>query len=84
MKIKERLQNDPRVVSVWDESGDNDDGYWVNLKPGFADLSDDPWQPTHTIHEWSWTDIQRRITDVKPCKCKDCATATSSLRNHGS
>lgn len=71
MKLIEQIRKDPRVESVWDESGTGD-GYWVNLKPGFADLSDDPWQPTHTIHEWKWSDIRRRMRDVEPCKCKEC------------
>jgi hypothetical protein len=71
MTIKDQISKDPRVASVWDESG-TDDGYWVNLKSGFADLSNDPHQPTHTIHEWNWSDIQRRMRDVKPCVCKEC------------
>lgn len=71
MKTLERLKADPRVDQAWSEAGTGD-GYWIILKPGFADLSDDPCQPTHTIHEWRIADILRRMRDVKPCACKEC------------
>jgi len=69
-----KLATDSRVQDISDERhGPNDDGIWVYLKRGFADMDDDPCQPTHTIHEWSVMDIRRRMLSVKPCQCKDCA-----------
>mgnify|MGYP001618742179 CR=1 FL=1 len=66
-----QLKTDPRIDSVWDETG-SDDGYWVNLKIGYADLKFDPGQPTHTIHEWDLKSIRARLKYVGRCKCKDC------------
>lgn len=80
MKTLDRIKSDPRVDSAWSETGTGD-GYWVNLKQGWADLTDDPWQPTHTIHEWSLSILQSRMKQVKPCTCKDCSKVrTESTR----
>ena len=79
MKTLERLKSDPRVESVWDESG-TDDGYWVNLRPGFADLAHDPMYPTHTIHEWTIKRVKDRMRDVRECNCKECSAVKSPLR----
>lgn len=65
------VATDARVEKAWSELS-SDDGYWVMLKTGFADPGDDPWQPTHTIHEWDIKSILRRMHDVQPCQCKDC------------
>lgn len=74
MKTLERIQQDPRVLEAWSELG-TDDGYWVMLKAGFADKGFDPWQPAHTIHEWTIRKVLERMRDVEPCSCKECAAA---------
>jgi len=66
--------NSPFVQSFWDEG--EEDGFWVNLKNGFADMKFDPCQPTHTIHEWEIKEVKRRMKDVRPCKCKECLEAS--------
>lgn len=71
MTTIERLNKDPRVYEAWSEKSSGD-GYWVTLKTGFADMGFDPWEPTHTIHEWTIKDILIRMRDVKPCQCRDC------------
>lgn len=67
----EKLKLDKRVADAWDEHFSRD-GYWVTLKPGFADMGFDPCQPTHTIHEWTVKRILHRMRDVKPCSCNEC------------
>jgi hypothetical protein len=64
----EQVRQDPRVESAYKDS----DGVWIGLKAGFADLKDDPWQPTHTIHEWTVADARARFKDVGPCACESC------------
>lgn len=71
MTVMETLRRDPRVKEVWSEKA-TDDGYWVGLKKGFADMAFDPHTPFHTIHEWTWEKIRSRMRDVKPCNCSEC------------
>lgn len=79
-----RLALDLRVANISDEtglgSGPQGDGYWVYLKTGFADLADDPCQPTHTIHEWTVRAVLRRMRDVKPCSCRECAILKGGVK----
>jgi hypothetical protein len=66
MKTLDRLKADPRVSDVSDERQFGD-GYFICLKPEFADVKFDPWQPTRTIHEYTVRDLLRRMRDVRPC-----------------
>jgi hypothetical protein len=66
-----QVKSRPSCQRCLSETG-TDDGYWVMLKNGYADLMFDPCQPTHTIHEWSLRVVLQRMRDVKPCSCKDC------------
>lgn len=68
----QRLNKRADVKEAWSEGGKEEDGYWVTLAPGFADLSFDPWQPTHTIHEWTVARVLSRMKDVRPCDCEEC------------
>lgn len=81
VKTIHRLNCDPRVMEAWSETG-TDDGYWVMLKPGFADTGFDPCQPTHTIHEWTIKAILFRMKDVKECNCKECQAELVSPNPH--
>ena len=74
-----KLNLDPRVSKAWSEVGTGD-GYWVMLKDGFADLVDDPWTPTHTIHEWTIKDLLLRMRAVSQCKCKECVAAIEKAK----
>ena len=69
MKSWKQIQSDPRVAEAWSEG---EDGYWVSLKAGLADLKHDPHYPHHTIHEWKVKDLNERLTYVDRCFCKDC------------
>lgn len=71
MKTLLKLKGDPRVKDAWSEQ-DSGDGYWVDLKVGFADMAFDPWQPSHTIHEPTIKRLLGRMRGVRPCNCKDC------------
>lgn len=64
MTTLDRLNLNARVKEAWDEG---EDGYWVALKRGFADIGFDPGQPTHTIHEWTVKAVPRRMRNVRPC-----------------
>ena len=65
MKILEKIKADPRIESAWDEG---QDGKWVQLKPGFV-LSFDG---THGIHERTWTEVNRKRSQITQCDCEDC------------
>jgi hypothetical protein len=71
-----KLKDDPRVKEIWDESNTGD-GYWVNLKDGFADMEYDPFYPNHVIHEWTAAKVLSRMKDVKPCVCEECGPKKS-------
>lgn len=65
------VKSDPRVKEAWSEQ-DSDDGFWVTLKPGFADMAFDPHNPRHTIHEFTIREILSAIKEVRECKCESC------------
>lgn len=66
-----QIRNDNRVADFSNETG-NDDGYFVSLHAGFADMGYDPHRPTHEINEYQVKDLSRRMKDVRPCTCKEC------------
>jgi hypothetical protein len=57
-----------KYAAMVEEEERDQDGYWIYLKPGF-------WMPgdCHTIHEDTKTEARRRLREVVPCPCKDCA-----------
>jgi len=66
-----QIRNDKRVADFSNETA-NEDGYFVSLQAGFADMGYDPHQPTHEINEYKAKDLSRRMKDVRPCNCKEC------------
>lgn len=66
-----KIHSDPRVAEAWSEQA-NEDGYWILLKPGFADLDYDRFQPRHCIHEWTVRDVLLSMSGVRRCECSDC------------
>jgi len=73
MKSFDRIKSVPRVASFTDEG---DDGLWVIFKTGWSDPVFDPGAPIHGIHERTIRDVLRRMRDVCPCHCPDCAGST--------
>lgn len=83
MKTWKNVKEDPRVQLAYAD----EDGAWIELNIGFADLSFDPLSPTHTIHEWNdegdndeakRAAMRRFYSDVRPCTCKDCVKKETS------
>lgn len=62
MKAIETLPKKHRVKikEYWSEAA-NGDGYWVVLKDEYIDTDFDPFNPTHTIHEWRMAPLLSRI-----------------------
>ena len=57
-KTLDRLvARDPRVVQWWSEG---EDGYWVELAPGY--LSG---ECTSCIHEWTVQDVLAQVSDIE-------------------
>lgn len=84
-KFLKEIARDARVSDVSDESA-NGDGYWVYLRDRFADLSHDPLEACHVIHEWTAQDVRRRMKDIRPCSCVQCGNAAerrSEIRPFG-
>lgn len=67
MKIFDNIKKDPRVSTIWDE---DEDGIWVDLKPGWQDANFD--QYCHTIHEWNIREVFERFKSISPCNCQEC------------
>jgi len=66
-----KLASDPRVDEILDER-DDDNGYWVYLKPGFINT----YSETHCIHEWTAADVLSQArTSIEPCDCESCCEA---------
>lgn len=61
-----------RKLVVQDEWKDCD-GYWLLLTRGFHCDS------SHAIRESSKSAAYRRVRDVRPCKCTDCAAKASQV-----
>jgi hypothetical protein len=64
-KTLQRIKANPRVADAWFEE---DNGYWVSLKPGFKWADFD----THAVHESTITQLVRSMREVVPCSCVDC------------
>ena len=74
IKYLKKIEKDPRVSSVSDETQFGD-GYWITLKDGFCcDTA------LHTIHEYTVRDLRHAMTDVKTCTCcESCKAATLGI-----
>ena len=65
MKLFEKIKNDPRVESIWNEGSwtpendEDDGGWWVSLKDGFE------WFGALTIHERTLTNVLKALRQVK-------------------
>ncbi len=65
MKLFEKIKNDPRVESIWNEgrwtlkNEEDDGGWWVSLKDGFT------WYGTLTIHERTLTNVLKALRQVE-------------------
>ena len=80
MKSFDKIKSDPRVHSFDD---DGDDGFWLIFKTGWADHGFDPGAPIHGIHERTIRDVLRRMKDVRPCACPDCAAFAARIAREG-
>lgn len=78
MKSWRQIQKDHRVAEAWNE---DEDGYWVSLKPGLADLKHDKHYPHHIIHEWDIESLNERLKFVERCFCKDCQEHKGNIFN---
>ena len=60
MKLLEKLLNDPRVESVWNEGPDwdNGEGWFLALNPGYN------WFGAITLHERTLTSLWRVLNSV--------------------
>lgn len=62
MKSLAQIRKDPRVHLAYRDN----DGFWIELASGFADVVFDPHQPTFTIAENDWPAAAARMKWVKP------------------
>lgn len=56
----------------YSEGEDKPWSHWVYLKPGWANLSVEPFGGLHIIHESSAREVRRQFKEVGPCCCDDC------------
>lgn len=61
MKTAADLRADPRVKAI----DHDEDGWWIWLRPEWADVKFDPWQPCFLIHEDTWKQAVARMRDVR-------------------
>jgi len=59
-------------VREMDDETSTDEGFWIYLNRGFADLLFDPFHPSHVIHEDTKREAIRRLSDVTKCTCPQC------------
>lgn len=60
-----------KIASIDDERG-TQNGYWVNLKPGWIDAE----SGCHAIHEDTLSACELRFGFVQSCQCLDCVKET--------
>jgi hypothetical protein len=75
-KIERKLRADPRVESVGDERGEGS-GIWVYLVDGLCNGEGCCDRGivggcVHVVHEFTWTEVERYMRDVRECQCGDC------------
>lgn len=82
-KVEQHVRNDPRVVEVSDEREPGDtkaspgDGIWAYLAPNCCNhtLRGGKCEVgccTHSVHEYTWSDVAKGLRKVGFCNCGDC------------
>jgi hypothetical protein len=61
--------NDPQVKEYIKRTGDNGDGFWIYLKPGWVDNAG---TGAHQVHESSVQEAYTFLQGVSKCKCSEC------------
>ena len=67
------------VKSHWQEQ----DGYWIDLKPGFRNFGSDPVAPLHSIVERSRKEAFAVLRAARPCACTECLAAIKTPAGRG-
>ena len=60
---------DPQVKESIKRMGDNGDGFWIYLKPGWVDNIG---TSSHQVHESSIEEAYKFLKFVDKCKCDEC------------
>jgi len=61
--------NDPQVKEYIERTGDNGDGFWIYLKPGWVDNIG---TGAHQVHESSIELAYKFLKYADKCKCEEC------------
>ena len=61
--------NDPQVKEHIERTGENGDGFWIYLKPGWVDNAG---TGAHQVHESSVEEAYSFLRGVDKCKCSEC------------
>ena len=61
--------NDPQVKEEIERTGENGDGFWIYLKPGWVDNTG---TGAHQVHEDSVQQAYKYLQWVDKCKCGEC------------
>jgi hypothetical protein len=78
-----RVRHSPKVKDVSDERQPGDsknnpgDGIWAYLMPKLCNHGYNGGECVkggclHSVHEYTWTDVEKGLREVGPCTCGDC------------
>jgi len=68
---------DPEVKAHIERTGDNGDGFWIYLKPGWVDNTG---TGAHMVHESSIEQAFKYLQWVNKCKCSECQHINSKKK----
>jgi hypothetical protein len=71
MMIPKTLRKYAHMIESIDDERGIQNGYWVNLRPGY-ETGNDKFSPTHQIHEDTIKTCADALYDCVPCNCADC------------
>ena len=68
---------DPEVKKYIEDRGDNGDGFWIYLKPGWVDNTG---TGAHMVHESSIEESFKFLKWVDKCDCNECKYNKSEVK----
>jgi hypothetical protein len=84
-KVEQQVRRHTLVSEISDErygeTGPDTDGIWAYLKKGYCNGEEHRCSAggcCHVVHEWSWSDVAKRLRDVRKCNCDDCRDGESN------
>lgn len=68
---------DPEIKKYIEDRGDNGDGFWIYLKPGWVDNTG---TGAHMVHESSIEESLKFLKWVSKCECDECKHIKSEAK----